>query len=426
MKRFIASFTALLLFLLCACKGTENYVSDFGNFVKNKIESTYNEANEKAKQIGKEIYPILTREYVDEYEIVTVKPQQVNDASLLSYNKLTKRQKQLYSIFITAFENMELKKINITKYAGDNVFTDASIAHRAVLCDRPDIFWAPKTFSLLTFKNAKDTYIQFAKDDKEDYYGITKAEKEKMQSELNAVLDKVLADIGPIDSVFEKELYIHDYICQNVTYDNDAAADIKNADMNTLSAYGALVKGKAVCEGYSKAFELLCTKSGIPCNVVYGEHENTPHMWNIVDLYGSLYYVDLTFDDSSSVSILHTYFNTTKADMLKDHIFYDNLSKNKKSENLDRINFYNENCESTEFNYFFKKGLFITEDCGEAIKALIKEKENGKNSAELKNITSRSIDDAFLHLRRKARGFINLDYYYRLENEDTIIAVWKN
>ena len=160
--------------------------------------------------------------------------------------------------------------------------------------------------------------------------------------------------------------------------------------------------------------------------MVLGEHDSTPHMWNIVDLDGALYYVDLTFDDSSSVSVLHTYFNATKEDMLKDHIFYDNLSGSKKSENLDRINFYNENCESNELNYFMKKGLFITEDCSEAITALIKEKEAGKNSAELKNLTSRSIDNAFMLLRRKARSSISFDYYYRSEDENIIIVVWKN
>lgn len=426
MKRFVAILTALLILMLCGCKSAENYVSDFNGFVKDKIGSAYDEVTEKAEQIGEEISSIFTKEYVYKYEIVTIKPQQINDARLLAYNKLNKNQKQLYSIFITAFENMELKRINITDYVGDNVFDDASIAHRAVLCDRPDIFWAPKTFSLLTFKNSKNTYIQFVKDGEKDYYGITKAEKQKMQSELNAILDKVLADISSIDSVFEKELYIHDYICNCVTYDDAAAEDIKNADMNTLSAYGALVTGSAVCEGYSRAFELLCTKSGIPCNVVLGEHEGTPHMWNIVDLDGALYYVDLTFDDSSSVSVLHTYFNTTKSDMLDDHIFYDNLSQNKKTEDFDRINFYNENCESNELNYFIKKGLFITEDCSEAITALIKEKQAGKNSAELKNLTSRSADNAFMLLMRKARGFINFDYYYRSENENTIIAVWKN
>lgn len=426
MKRFIAIFTALLLFILCGCKSAQKYASDFNGFVKDKIGSAYDEVTERVEKIGEEISFIFTKEYVDEYEIVTVKPQQISDTHLLAYNKLTKNQKQLYSIFITAFENMELKRINITNYAGDNVFDDASIAHRAVLYDRPDIFWAPKTFSLLTFENAKNTYIQFSKDNEESYYGITKSEKEKMQSQLNAVLESVLADIGSIDTVFEKELYIHDYICQNVTYDSAAAEDIKNADINTLSAYGALVTGKAVCEGYSKAFQLLCTKSGIPCSVVIGEHDGTPHMWNLVDLEGALYYVDSTFDDSSSVSVLHTYFNVTKADMEKDHIFYDNLSVSKKSEDLDRINFYNENCESNKLNYFIKKGLFITEDCSEAITALIKEKEAGKNSAELKNLTSRSADNAFMLLRRKARGFINLDYYYRSENGDTIIAVWKN
>lgn len=427
MKKFSALIMALLLFTLCGCKNATDYVSDFTGLVKEKAENTYSIVLDKAEQIGEDIYySLFDKVHSDRYEVVTVEPFEIDGNGLLAYNKLNSNQKKLYSIFIRAFEDMQLKKIDITSYAGDDVFKDASVAHKAVLCDRPDMFWAPKLFSLLTFESAKDTYIQFSSDAGESYFGITKAQKESMQAELNAVTDKIMSDVDKLNSTFEKELYIHDYLCEHITYDSAAAEDIENADADALSAYGALVKGNCVCEGYSKAFQLLCMKSGIPCSVVYGVQENIPHMWNIVSVDNQTYYVDVTFDDSSAVSILHSYFNVTKADALKDRTFYDEFSQSKEISTSDAVNFFCDNCESTVYNYFVKKGLVITEDCSYAIDALLNEKQAGKTIAELKNYTDRSLEDAFMLLRHKVKSEIKLTHYYISERSNTIIVAWQN
>ncbi|MDR0509130.1 MAG: hypothetical protein LBG63_04850, partial [Candidatus Methanoplasma sp.] len=71
-------------------------------------------------------------------------------------------------------------------------------------------------------------------------------------------------------------------------------------------AYGALVDPQhyAVCDGYSKAFLLLCEKEKIECVVVLGtavasNMEN--HAWNYVKMDdGEWYAVDVTWNDDSS------------------------------------------------------------------------------------------------------------------------------
>ena len=58
-----------------------------------------------------------------------------------------------------------------------------------------------------------------------------------------------------------------------------------------------------VCEGYSRAFQVLCMASGIHCVLVSGETEDintgkkNGHMWNYVLLDGSWYGVDVTWND---------------------------------------------------------------------------------------------------------------------------------
>lgn len=60
---------------------------------------------------------------------------------------------------------------------------------------------------------------------------------------------------------------------------------------------------KAVCEGYSKAYQYLCQMSSfsrdISCNTVEGYSDGGNHMWNIVTIEGKNYLVDVTNEDDS-------------------------------------------------------------------------------------------------------------------------------
>lgn len=97
---------------------------------------------------------------------------------------------------------------------------------------------------------------------------------------------------------YEQIKLVHDYIAENCVY------DYKNYINNTLpydayTAYGALVKGSAVCQGYSAAFNLICKKLGIETYSVTGTAPGGTgsHMWNIVRVDGLQYFIDVTSDD---------------------------------------------------------------------------------------------------------------------------------
>lgn len=83
---------------------------------------------------------------------------------------------------------------------------------------------------------------------------------------------------------------------------NDAAASGGNSYMQSgeqktapWNVTGAFFEQLSpVCEGYSKAFQLLCHKIGLKCITV----SSKTHMWNMVQLEdGSWYYVDCTWND---------------------------------------------------------------------------------------------------------------------------------
>lgn len=130
------------------------------------------------------------------------------------------------------------------------------------------------------------------------------AAKARFEEEASAVLSGITPDM----TEYEKELYIHDTLAQRVTYNESTYAH---------SAYGALVDGVAVCEGYAEAFQYLLHRVGIWSFLVTGD-AGGPHEWNMVRIDGNYYHVDLTWNDQGE-ELYHEYFNVTDAQIGKDH-----------------------------------------------------------------------------------------------------------
>ena len=91
-------------------------------------------------------------------------------------------------------------------------------------------------------------------------------------------------------------------------------------------AAGPLVDGYAVCDGYSKAFDLLCYLSGIDCIRVSGTSTNSSgssggHAWNKVKVDGTWYNVDVTWDDpvSSRPILRYDYFLVSDSTLARNH-----------------------------------------------------------------------------------------------------------
>ena len=92
---------------------------------------------------------------------------------------------------------------------------------------------------------------------------------------------------------YEQIKSIHDQIAKFTYYDLEGQF--------SGSCLGGLVVPGVVCEGYSKAFKLICDRIGIPCICVFGNYdiENlSAHMWNYVQMEdGQWYGLDVTWDD---------------------------------------------------------------------------------------------------------------------------------
>ena len=116
--------------------------------------------------------------------------------------------------------------------------------------------------------------------------------------------------IKPQMSDFEKELFIHDYIIDNGQYDPEALSNAPDAspDPDNENPYGMLINGVGICRGYTSTFQLFMDMLDITCISIDGFSGVEPHAWNMVQLDGVWYCVDVTWDDTDH---RHRFFNVT-------------------------------------------------------------------------------------------------------------------
>ncbi len=117
---------------------------------------------------------------------------------------------------------------------------------------------------------------------------------------------------------FEQVKCIHDTIASFTYYDTEAKF--------SGSCLGALVEPGVVCEGYSKAFKLICDRLGIPCVCIFGnydEENRSAHMWNYVQMDdGEWYGMDVTWDDYDGdygYEMVYSFFLKGSDSFFKEH-----------------------------------------------------------------------------------------------------------
>lgn len=149
-------------------------------------------------------------------------------------------------------------------------------------------------------------------------YRFTADEVSSMNIAAERAAKEIMANITPNMDDYEKLKYFHDYLVLN--------CESSTTDEYADTIYGALVRKKAHCEGYSKAFSYLCNLAGIENVIVTGE-TYVPHMWNMVKLGGNWYHVDVTWDNPDDKLhekypdvILYQYFMVTDSVIENNHI----------------------------------------------------------------------------------------------------------
>lgn len=224
------------------------------------------------------------------------------------YQHLNKQQQLIYHAFMKGAQSLEAEFLVPRCEMGElyDIFFRMRLDH-------PEIFWV-SGFRCKYYADSPNLIVV-------PEYLFQKSKILEHQKAMKARVEK-LARPAKAMSDWEKEKYVHDFICENVFYDK-----LKKPYSHEI--IGPLGQGVGVCEGIAKSVKLIFDELGVPC--VIALCGNNPekgikyrHTWNVVKIAGKWYHLDATFDNTlgksmESEELRYDYFNLSDKQVFRDH-----------------------------------------------------------------------------------------------------------
>ncbi|MCC8139440.1 MAG: DUF5722 domain-containing protein [Lachnospiraceae bacterium] len=227
--------------------------------------------------------------------------------------------------------------------ACDDMSEAYSRAFNAFWLDYPEVFWfsSMKIGYKISASTDSDSSTGYTGKIAEitltasEYYDGAMSQVEEYWAAVNSILVELGLKEETVDETGETSYtstgcsdytavkLIHDYLCDTITYNttaanhmDDTSYDYAHTSSVAFLGYGDDDEKSVVCDGYSKAFKVLCDEMGIDCVLVTGygvtsaDYDMGSHAWNYVQMDGKWYLVDVTWDDpdSEDSEIAYTYF----------------------------------------------------------------------------------------------------------------------
>ncbi len=215
---------------------------------------------------------------------------------LLAYDRIVKGV-EAYSMSISLYDRDHLLSVS-----------ELRMVYNAYLNDNPHHFWVSGSYR---YEYDSDNKILSVG----PVYTMDKDDVFAARVTFEKTVSSYISDINLNSSQYEIQKKIHDRICKNVVYSSDSA--------NAHNAYGALVEGRAVCDGYAKAYQYLLFRCKINAHMVSGvatdsRGQRSNHAWLLVYIDGSYYHSDITWDDQDD-DIFYGYMNLPDSEISRDH-----------------------------------------------------------------------------------------------------------
>ena len=224
------------------------------------------------------------------------------------YNHMDKQKQAAYHAMLQGIRNLA-DEFQIPALDADSLYN----VFFQLRLDHPEIFWATG-YKYRYYKDSPN--IIFIPE-----YLFEKSKIKEHQKAMTARVDKLVRAAAKL-SEWEKEKYVHDFICENIRYDK-----LKKPYSHEI--IGPLGQGVGVCEGIAKAVKVLLDELGVWCVIaICGNNPDKGikyrHTWNIVRVGGVYYHLDATFDNTLGKNdqiqdIRYDYFNLDDKSIFRDH-----------------------------------------------------------------------------------------------------------
>ena len=248
------------------------------------------------------------------------------------YQQLTKYQKPFYEaleywrennlltgapmMYLDSDNNLDNKVLEITikqyllgySSALNTHFLSAVAAWRA---DHPEIFYIDVSKLLFRISQDEDNHyhilfgcvsypnllFDFVKPDQID----------SMIINFNSRVKEIVDSAKVKETIEDKVKAVHNYLKENVVYNRPYQTSTEEEANWIYYSYGSLINGKSVCDGFSKAFQVIMNELNVPSVQVPGDALNSTedsqsHSWNVVQIGDTWLLVDCTYDTTSGTN----------------------------------------------------------------------------------------------------------------------------
>ena len=219
---------------------------------------------------------------------------------------LSYEERLLYSLLLDGISSRDSSIM--CSYIYSNAVINKII--KSVLIDNPHLFWFEGKWGSSKYGNQVCV---------EPLYTRTEFEIEAAKMEISS-LAQTLSSIktNEVDNAF----CIYNWLINNVHYGNSSGGQ---------TIFDALVLRNAVCKGLSKAYQFLLRELCIFSTLVEGTIDGrNKHIWNIVELNGRYYNVDVAAGYPAVYTLINneikkgSFFAISDLTIRKTHTFWDN------------------------------------------------------------------------------------------------------
>ena len=242
-----------------------------------------------------EDYPVYDGRNVYEYWKTTL-----NEDQQILYEEMKESYLQFRDTFSTQIDNISPNEFN-------NVY-------RAIYLDHPEIFWMDSYLTIKTLTNNVNTNREI-----DLYYSHSLEEAKEIKSRIEVKYNEIIEEAKKQDNDFKKIKYVHDKLIEISQYHDYTEEEI--------SQYQSIVSifetGNTVCAGYAYGFKFIMDQLGIKTictHDISNEDTSKNHIWNMVELYGKWYNLDITWDNKKdSEGIIYDYFLKDNDEFYTNH-----------------------------------------------------------------------------------------------------------
>lgn len=411
-RKYLALFLAVgCMLFLQGCTFAERYGELLAEALKQFESGQEEEIGTEEEAFGQNSTEQIkektqSEDFLEQKEEASAPDIQEDDeyADYFAYQTLDADTREVYrTVFETILSHEEKAKLPTT---------DVDLleeAYKAVCADHGGLYWMSGYVYTQYTRGGELIGMDFSPKYTMDY-----EERERIQQQIDASVEELLAGISITDSDYDKAKYVFEILVQNVDYD----ASSEN-NQNIISTF---LNRATVCQGYACGTQYLLRLLGLQSVIVSGNANGESHAWNLVRLDGEYYYMDTTWGNSrylDSTSQTEKYVNYNYLAVTSEEI-----ARTHRLEN----SFPLPECTSEADSYFIRENRYFAEWDPQGIGAILAATwNNGGGSTAVKFASAelfRQAVDYFITEQHIADYCENISSIYYLEDAELYVLTF--